>query len=165
MELLKTLARKKRYLIWLVVVLAVGIFLKLTLLAPPRVKVVTVEKQELISQVYGNGTVEAKVVVGVSSKITGRIVEMYADQGDLVKRGQLLARLDNEDVLHQQQQSEAGLNRSAAGLNVPSSGLICVKSVVAGAEAQADSSSFPSRRMGAVAWTARDSGRGRVGAC
>jgi HlyD family secretion protein len=123
MELLKTLARKKIYLIWLVAFLAVGIILKLTLLAPSRVKVVTAEKRDLISQVYGNGTVEAKVVVGVSSKITGKIVELYADQGDRVKRGQLLARLENDDVLHQQQQSEAGLNRSVASLSVEQANL------------------------------------------
>lgn len=123
MDFLKAVARKKKYLIWFVVVPVVGIILKLTLMAPPRVKVVSVEKRELISQVYGNGTVEAKVVVGVSSKITGRIVELYADQGDRVKRGQLLARLENEDLVHQQHQSEAGLNRSAAGLNVEQANL------------------------------------------
>ena len=65
-----------------------------------------------------NGTVEAKVVVGVSSKITGRIVELYVDQGDQVKRGQLLAKLENDDFIQQQHQSEAGVNRSAANLNV-----------------------------------------------
>ncbi|OGU09237.1 MAG: efflux transporter periplasmic adaptor subunit [Geobacteraceae bacterium GWC2_58_44] len=118
MELLKSLARKKGYLIWPVVVLALGAVLKLTLLAPMPVRTVKLEKRDLVAQVYGNGTVEAKVVVGVSSKITGRIVELYADQGDRVKPGQLLARLDSDDLRHQQQQSEAGLSRSAAGLNV-----------------------------------------------
>ncbi|MDA8412236.1 MAG: efflux RND transporter periplasmic adaptor subunit [Desulfobacteraceae bacterium] len=118
MNLLQSLARKKVYLIWLVVVVTVGIALKMTLLAPPRVKVVTAEKRDLTAQVYGNGTVEAKVVVGVSSKITGRIVELYADQGDRVKRGQLLAKLENDDFRHQQLQSEAGVSRSAAALNV-----------------------------------------------
>ena len=98
--------------------MAAVILLRITVFAPPKVKVVSVEKHELVSQVYGNGTVEAKVVVGVSSKITGRIVELYADQGDRVNRGQLLASLENEDVLRQQQQSEAGLNRSAASLSV-----------------------------------------------
>lgn len=137
MELLKTLTRKKKYLIWPVIVLAVGITLKLTLFAPQRVKVVTVEKHELISQVYGNGTVEAKVVVGVSSKITGRIVELHADQGDQVKRGQLLARLENEDVIHQQQQSEAGLNRSAASLSVEQANLQKAKANLALAEKNA----------------------------
>jgi HlyD family secretion protein len=118
MDLLKTLAKKKKYLIW-PVVLVIGIaVLKMTLLAPARVKVVTVVNHDLISQVYGNGTVEAKVVVGVSCKITGRIIELNADQGDYVKRGQLLARLENDDVIQQERQSQAGLNKSAASLNV-----------------------------------------------
>ena len=134
MELLKTLARKKKFLIWLLVVLAAGIVLKQTILAPPRVKVVSLEKRDLTAQVYGNGTVEAKVVVGVSSKITGRIVELYADQGDHVKRGQLLARLEDEDLLHQQQQSEAGLKRSAASLNVEQANLQKAKANLALAE-------------------------------
>ena len=123
MDLLKRLARKKKYLIWLVVLVAGGIALKMTLLAPPKVKVVNVEKRDLTAQVYGNGTVEAKVVVGVSSKITGRIVELYADQGDQVKRGQLLAKLENDDFRHQEQQSEAGLSKSAANLSVEQANL------------------------------------------
>jgi len=118
MDLLKTLTRKKKYLIWPAVLIAGGIVLKMTFFAPLQVKVVKVEKRDLTAQVYGNGTVEAKVVVGISSKITGRIVELYADQGDRVQRGQLLAKLENDDFRHQEQQSEAGLNRSAANLNV-----------------------------------------------
>lgn len=118
MDLLKPLARKKKYLLWPLLVLALVIALKMTLLAPPKVQVVKLTKRDVTSQVYGNGTVEAKVVVAVSSKITGRIVELYADQGDRVKRGQLLARLENDDVLQQQQQSEAVLNRSFANLSV-----------------------------------------------
>jgi HlyD family secretion protein len=108
----------KKYLIWLAVLAACGITLKMTLLAPAKVKVVGIEKRDLTAQIYGNGTVEAKVVVSVSSKITGRIVELYADQGDQVKKGQLLAKLENDDFRHQEQQSEAGLSRSAAALNV-----------------------------------------------
>ena len=118
MELLNTLARKKKYVVWPIALVAIGIILRMTVLAPQAVKTVTVEKRDLTAQVYGNGTVEAKVVVGVSSKITGRIVGLYADQGDRVKRGQLLAKLENNDFLHQEQQSEAGLTRSAANLSV-----------------------------------------------
>ena len=123
MDLLKNLARKKNYLLWLLVLVTAGIFLKMTFFAPAKIKVMSVEKRDLTAQVYGNGTVEAKVVVGVSSKITGRIVELFADQGDRVKRGQLLAKLENDDFRHQEEQSEAGLSRSAAGLNVEQANL------------------------------------------
>ncbi len=123
MDLLKKSARSKHYLLWFVVLVVAGIVLKLTLFAPAKIKVVSVEKRDLTALVYGNGTVEAKVVVGVSSKITGRIVELFADQGDRVKRGQLLARLENDDFRHQEEQSEAGLNRSAASMNVEQANL------------------------------------------
>ena len=123
MDLPKTLARKKRYLVWLLAVPAAIAVLKTTVLAPQQVTTVRVEKRDLTAEVYGNGTVEAKVVVGVSSKITGRIVELHADQGDRVQRGQLLARLESDDLLQQERQSEAGLSRSAANLNVEQANL------------------------------------------
>jgi HlyD family secretion protein len=133
----KKLAKKRGLLIWAALLAAVVVLLKLTLLAPPRIETVTLVKRELTSQVYGNGTVEAKVVVGVSSKITGRIVELYADQGDLVKRGQLLAKLEDQDFLQQQRQSEAGLNRSSAGLNVEQANLRKAQATLALAEKNA----------------------------
>ncbi|RQW90076.1 MAG: efflux RND transporter periplasmic adaptor subunit [Geobacter sp.] len=123
MELLKRLACKKKYLIWLISIVAVVVLLKVTVLASPKVTVVKVERRDLAAQVYGNGTVEAKVVVGISSRITGRIVELYADQGDHVKRGQLLARLESDDLVQQQLESKAGVNRAAANLNVEQAGL------------------------------------------
>ena len=137
MDLMKTVARKSIYLIWATVLVVVAIVLKMTLLAPPKVKVILVEKRDLTAQVYGNGTVEAKVVVGVSSKITGRIVDLYADQGDRVKQGQLIARLENDDLLQQQRQSEAGLNRSAANLNVEQANLQKARANLALAEKNA----------------------------
>lgn len=118
MSLSKTLVRKKKYLLFPVIALLMLLALKATLLAPPRVRVATAKRCDLTAEVYGNGTVEAKVVVGVSSKITGRILELYVDQGERVRRGQLLARLESDDLLQQQRQSEAGVNRSAAGLAV-----------------------------------------------
>ncbi len=114
---MNTWIRMKKYLVWIVPLIAGIVVLKITLFAPQAVKVVRVEKRDLSAQVYGNGTVEAKVVVGVSSKITGRIVELYADQGDRVRRGQLIAKLEDNDFIQQQRQSEAGLNRSRANLN------------------------------------------------
>src|SRR6266568_7007203 len=123
MQLLKTLPRNKRYLLWPMALVAAVVLLKLTLLAPLRIKVVKVERRDLQAQVYGNGTVEAKVVVGVSSKITGKIVELHADQGDRVKRGQLLAKLENDDFIQQQRQAEAGVNKAAANSDVEKANL------------------------------------------
>jgi HlyD family secretion protein len=116
MELLKSLAKRKKYLVWAIVPVVVAVLLRMTLLAPPKVKVVSVAKRDLTAQVFGNGTVEAKVVVGVSSKITGRIAELYVDQGDQVKKGQLLARLEDTDFRQLQHQSEATVTKASANL-------------------------------------------------
>ena len=134
---LNTLARRKKYLIWPVALVAVIVALKATILAPPKVAVAKVERRDLTARVYGNGTVEAKVVVGVSSKITGRIVELYADQGDRVRRGQLLTRLENYDFIQQEHQSEAGVTRAAAAIDVERANLRKARANLALAEKNA----------------------------
>ncbi len=118
MKLIDTLSRKKKLLLYLIVLATAIVLLRMTVFAPPEVKIVSVEKRDLSAQVYGNGTVEAKVVVGISSKITGKVIELYADQGDHVKKGRLLAKLENEDVIQQQAQAAAEVNRADATLNV-----------------------------------------------
>jgi membrane fusion protein (multidrug efflux system) len=53
--------------------------------------------------------------VSVSSKIMGRIVKLYAAEGDSVKEGALLAELDSADLLAQKQQTEAMKEQTIAG--------------------------------------------------
>jgi HlyD family secretion protein len=118
MRLIETISKKKKYGVYLLALAAAIVLLKMTVFAPPKVKVVTAEKRDLTAQVYGNGTVEAKVVVGISSKITGKVIQLYADQGNYVKKGQLLARLESDDVIQQQAQSEAEVSRADATLKV-----------------------------------------------
>jgi len=118
MRLIETISKKKKYVVYLIAPAAAIVLLKMTVFAPPEVKIVTVEKRDLSAQVYGNGTVEAKVVVGISSKITGKVIQLYADQGDHIRKGQLLAKLENDDFIQQQTQSEAEVSRADAILNV-----------------------------------------------
>lgn len=100
---------KRKIAIASAAVLVLAALLKAAGFGAPKVKEVRLERRDLTARVYGNGTVEAKVVVGVSSKITGRIVELYADQGDRVKRGRLLAKLENQDFAEQLRKAQATL--------------------------------------------------------
>ena len=111
------------WLLWVLVLAAAGALLKKTVLAPPQVTTVCVERGELTAQVYGNGTVEAKVVVAVSATITARVVELAVDQGNQVKAGQLLARLEEDDFRQQEELARAGLERATAGLDVEEANL------------------------------------------
>lgn len=115
MTLIHTLRRHKTALIRAALLAALIVLVKATILAPPKVTTVRVERRDLTARVYGNGTVEAKEVVGVSSKVTGRIVSLHADQGDRVRRGQILARLENDEYAAQLGQAEAGIRKAEAG--------------------------------------------------
>jgi HlyD family secretion protein len=58
------------------------------------------------------GYIVPHVRVEVSSKISGRVEELLVDKGDIVKVNQVLARLDNKEMLAQLAQARA--NREAA---------------------------------------------------
>lgn len=123
MEFPRRMGRMRSWLVWGMVLAASVIMLKRTVLAPPQVTVASIERAELTAQVYGNGTVEAKVVVGVSATITARVVELHADQGDLVKAGQLLARLEEDDFRQQEELALAGLDKAIAILELEEANL------------------------------------------
>ncbi|MDY0117788.1 MAG: HlyD family efflux transporter periplasmic adaptor subunit [Sulfurimonadaceae bacterium] len=46
---------------------------------------------------FGNGRIEA-TEVSIAPKISGRILEIYVREGDLVEKGQLLAKLDTDEL-------------------------------------------------------------------
>lgn len=46
---------------------------------------------------YGNGRIEA-TEVNIATKIPGRLLEIYAKEGDIVEKGQMLAKLDSEEL-------------------------------------------------------------------
>jgi len=83
-------------------------------LRPTAVTVAEVVVREMAPAIQGVGTVEAKVVVQVGAKITGRVVILLVDQGDVVERGQLLARLDDAEHIAALRQAEAALARARA---------------------------------------------------
>src|SRR5688572_1245385 len=59
---------------------------------------VTVSQGEVKILVSGPGTVQARVPVTLSARVSAQVVSLHADHGDLVKRGQLLAVLDDRDL-------------------------------------------------------------------
>jgi HlyD family secretion protein len=77
------------------------------LLRAPRVVVVEVTRRDLAPAVHGVGTVEAKIVVLVASKIAGRIAAIHVDQGDRVEPGQVLVLIDDAELSAEVQRSAA----------------------------------------------------------
>ncbi len=57
--------------------------------------------------VYATGTVEATVMLPIAPRSTAKLVELLADEGSQVLKGQVLARLEDEDVQSTLRQFEA----------------------------------------------------------
>ena len=67
--------------------------------------------------VYATGTVEPSVMVPISPRFTARLVELKADEGDFVAKGQLLARLENDDLRRAIEVAEAEERYAKADLD------------------------------------------------
>jgi RND family efflux transporter MFP subunit len=63
-----------------------------------------------------SGYVVAQRKAQVASKATGRLVELLVEEGTVVKKGQLLARLENNDVAADLAQAKADVKVSQASL-------------------------------------------------
>jgi HlyD family secretion protein len=67
-------------------------------------------------RVFGIGTVEAQIVSKVSFQIAGKIISIDADQGDFIKAGAQLAKLDDESQRAKLMKSAAAERQAAANL-------------------------------------------------
>ncbi len=65
------------------------------------------QQGEIVAEVMGTGTMEARVKSTISPKIAGRIQSIQVDQGDRVNRGQLLFTLDDSELAQQVEIAQA----------------------------------------------------------
>lgn len=82
--------------------------------SPVAVQAHAVRRGEISSEVMGTGTLEARTKVIISPRISGRVAEVLVDQGDSVDAGQLLVRLDDEDLTQQVRIAESTIELSKA---------------------------------------------------
>jgi multidrug efflux system membrane fusion protein len=77
------------------------------LLLPPSMIVVHPRRGPAVQAVYATGTVEPTVMVPISARSTARLVELDADEGSIVSKGQVLARLEDDDLRRAIEAAEA----------------------------------------------------------
>jgi len=87
----------------------------------PAVKVETSSvTQTYPSQAFtllnASGYVVAQRKAAIASKATGRLVELLVEEGSRVKKGDIVARLESEDVIAAREQAAENLNAAKAGL-------------------------------------------------
>lgn len=86
----------------------------LRMFAPVDVRSHEVRSGEILAEVMGTGTVATHVKVTISANITGLLSEVLFDQGDQVKAGQVVARLDDRDLQRQVKVEEATVSARKA---------------------------------------------------
>lgn len=77
---------------------------------------VPITQQSLDVKINASGTVEPVQSVNISPKNPGRIIKLLVDQGAIVKQGQPIAVMDNQQLYAQGIQAEARLREAQASL-------------------------------------------------
>ena len=83
---------------------------------PPAWTTAQVDRGAVSAQVTATGTLHPRVLVEISSQVSGRVAEVLVDYDDTVKKGQVLARLDSSTLDAQRAQARAALSLARANL-------------------------------------------------
>jgi len=113
---------------FLILVIAVGLIassLSGTKIDPS--KLAKVEKGDLAKSVVATGKIEPITKVEIKSKASGIVKKLYVEYGDKVKKGQVLADLDKEELQARVDQARAQLETSSASLNGTRADLVRAK--------------------------------------
>jgi HlyD family secretion protein len=100
-------------LVALAAVAAAGVWAQF--IRPIAVRVASVERDVPV-EVFGLGTVEARVASKVGFKISGVLVDVLADVGDRLAKGATLARLDDREEMAHVARAEAAGEQADANL-------------------------------------------------
>jgi RND family efflux transporter MFP subunit len=90
---------------------------------PPRpVRVAAAATEQVARTVVSTGTLAAQDQVVLGAKVAGRLAEIRVDLGSRVRRGDVIARLDQSDFKVRVEQAEAALQQARARLGLPAGG-------------------------------------------
>jgi HlyD family secretion protein len=97
----------------------------------PAVSVIKVGVADFVETVLITGSVVARDEVLIAPEIEGlRVLELLADEGDRVAKGQVLARLVTTTLDAQLAQNQANIARAEAAIGVARSGIVQAEAAV-----------------------------------
>jgi HlyD family secretion protein len=79
-----------------------------------KVSVEKVELRNITEEVTASGTIYPENEVKISPDVSGEIIELYVEEGDTVKKGQPLVRINPDIYQTQLEQAKAGYNNAKA---------------------------------------------------
>ncbi len=92
-----------------------------------------VKRRDIASSVQATGVIRAKIgaEVKVGARISGKVDKLYANIGDVVKKGQLIARLEQEDLRARVNEAKMNLKVTEANLDLAQKSLQRMKNLYA----------------------------------
>ena len=93
----------------------------------------TVKRRDIASSVQATGVIRAKIgaEVKVGARISGKVEKLYANIGDVVKKGQVIAQLEQEDLKAKVNEAKMNLKISEANLDLAQKSLQRMKNLYA----------------------------------
>ena len=82
----------------------------------PEIKTATVERSDIEVTIDATGTIEPLNIVEVSSKASGKILELIVEEGDYVEQDAVIARIETTYVSADLDQAKADFNAAQARL-------------------------------------------------
>jgi len=79
-----------------------------------KVSAEKVMRRDLVETVSANGKVQPEVEIKISADVSGEITELYVKEGDVVKKGTLLCRINPEVYASNYDRATAAVNSSKA---------------------------------------------------
>jgi HlyD family secretion protein len=104
----------------------------------PAFRQAKVERGAITSVVSASGTLSAVTTVAVGSQISGQIKELFVDFNSVVRKGQLLARIDPETFELKVKQAQADLDAAASAVVNAQNNVLVIKSQLLRARIQAN---------------------------
>src|SRR5690554_1101418 len=112
--------------------LLIIIFILITLLGGSKEEIIAVqtekvEKRDITQTVAATGKINPEYKVTITSEVTGEIVRLPVEEGDRVKKGQLLIQIKGDAYVAQKERAEANLQSAKANLKMREAELEKVK--------------------------------------
>lgn len=144
----------KKIVIIVLAVVVVGALVIANLLKEDKGLEVTtenIEKGTVIKKVTGSGQIEPAVEVKISANVSGKIIALYAKEGDFVKKGELLVELERDQYRASLQRAESALlaaiaNEKKAASDLERAKKLFNQKLVSDADYEATEASFEAQQ-------------------
>ncbi|MEQ8172498.1 MAG: HlyD family efflux transporter periplasmic adaptor subunit [Candidatus Eremiobacterota bacterium] len=80
-------------------------------------RMIEVKKGNLNVSIISTGLVNSKTGIDIKSEVGGKVISLPFEEGDKVKKGSIIAVIDDTELMQQYKQSEADYNGAIASVN------------------------------------------------